>query len=96
MIGLCMVMGSTSGDSLTQNTVDPTMRARVTAVQAISVGMPSLGAVVIGWAGTIWGIQLPFTIAAGVALCMWIVLSRTVRRQRGLLERPRSTAEAGA
>jgi len=95
LIGLCMVMGSTSGDSLTQNTVDPTMRARVTAVQAmISVGMPSLGAVVIGWAGTIWGIQLPFTIAAGIALCMWIVLSRNARAQRGLLERPRTSAEA--
>jgi MFS family permease len=96
MIGLCMVMGSTSGDSLTQNAVDPTMRARVTAVQAmISVGMPSLGAVIIGWAGTIWGIQLPFTIAAGLAFCMWIVLSRIVRKQRALLERSRELATAG-
>ena len=33
MIGTCVVMGSTSGDSLTQNSVDPTKRARVTSVQ---------------------------------------------------------------
>ena len=44
LIGLCVVMGSTSGDSLTQNSVDPAMRARVTSVQAmISVGLPSFG-----------------------------------------------------
>ena len=95
MIGLCVVMGSTSGDSLTQNSVDPTMRARVTSVQSmITVGMPSLGAVAIGWAGEHFGIQLPFTIAAGLGFCMWIVLSRNVRAQRAQLERPRELAKA--
>jgi len=97
VIGLSMVMGSTSGDSLTQNSVDPTMRARVTAVQAmISVGMPSLGAIAIGWAGEHFGIQWPFTIAAAIALCLWIVLSRNVTAQRSLLERPHEDAQARA
>jgi MFS family permease len=92
MIGMCVVMGSTSGDSLTQNSVDPTMRARVTSVQSmITVGMPSLGAVAIGWAGEHLGIQLPFTIAAAIGFCMWIVLSRNVTAQRSQLERPRAT-----
>lgn len=87
MIGVCMVMTSTSGDSLTQNSVDPTMRARVMAVQAmISVGLPSVGAVLIGWAGTLWGVQLPFTVASAIALCLWLIFSRAVRAQRGLLE----------
>ncbi len=95
MIGVCVVMGSTSGDSLTQNAVDPTMRARVTSVQSmITVGMPSLGAVAIGWAGEHLGIQLPFTIAAGLGFCMWLVLSRNVTAQRAQLERPRELAKA--
>lgn len=97
MIGLCVVMGSTSGDSLTQNSVDPTMRARVTSVQSmITVGMPSLGAVAIGWAGEHLGIQLPFTVAAAIGFCMWIAFSGTVRKQRASLERPRELAKADA
>lgn len=97
MIGLCVVMGSTAGDSLTQNSVDPTMRARVTSVQSmITVGMPSLGAVAIGWAGEHLGIQLPFTIAACLGFCLWIVFQRGSLAQRASLERPRAPVEQKA
>jgi len=88
-----MVTSSTSGDSLTQSAVDPQMRARVTAVQAmIAVGFPSAGSLLIGWAGTKVGIQLPFTVAAALAFVAWFVCSRILWRQRDALERPREVA----
>ncbi len=93
VIACCMVTSSTSGDSMTQNAVDPSMRARVTAVQAmIAIGLPAAGAVAIGWAGTKVGIQPPFTVSAVLGFALWYVFSRILWRQRDVLERPREPA----
>jgi MFS family permease len=90
VIAFSMVCASVAGDSLMQNSVDPSMRARVTSVETmINIGFPAMGAIAIGWAGTVYGIQLPLTISACVAVGVWLVMSPILWRQRGALERPK-------
>ena len=89
VIAFAMVCGAVAGDSLMQNAVDPAMRARVTSVEAmINIGMPALGAILIGWAGTQFGVQAPFTVAALLALAVWLFMGRILWRNRDALERP--------
>jgi hypothetical protein len=89
VIAFSMVCAAVAGDSLMQNSVDPAMRARVTAVETmINIGFPALGAILIGWAGTIYGIQIPLTISACVAVGVWLVMSPILWRRRDMLERP--------
>jgi MFS family permease len=96
LIAFAMVAGAIAGDSLMQNAVDPQMRARVTSVETmINIGMPALGSILIGWAGTRYGIQAPFTVSALAAVAVWLVLARALWRQRDALERPRSRAILG-
>jgi MFS family permease len=94
VIAFSMVCASVSGDSLAQNSVDPSMRARVTSVETmINIGFPAMGAILIGWAGTIYGIQLPLTISASIAVGVWLVIGPILWKQRHVLERPRPTVQ---
>jgi hypothetical protein len=94
IIAFSMVCAAVAGDSLMQNSVDPAMRARVTSVETmINIGFPAMGAVLIGSAGTIYGIQMPLTISASLAVGMWLVISPILWRQRGALERPKDRAK---
>ena len=93
IIAFSMVCASVSGDSLMQNSVDPAMRARVTSVETmINIGFPAAGAILIGWAGTHFGIQMPLAVSAVGALCVWLVFSRILWAQRDTLERPKERA----
>jgi MFS family permease len=94
VIAFAMICATVSGDSLMQNSVDPSMRARVTSVETmINIGFPSLGGVLIGWAGTYYGIQLPLTISASIAIIVWLVLAPVLWRQRDALERTKERAK---
>ncbi len=93
VIAFAMICATVSGDSLMQNSVDPAMRARVTSVETmINIGFPSLGGVLIGWAGTLYGIQVPLTVSASIAVLVWLVLAPVLWRQRDSLERGKQLA----
>jgi MFS family permease len=94
VIAFAMICATVSGDSLAQNAVDPSMRARVTSVETmINIGFPALGGVMIGWAGEFYGIQLPLTISASIAILVWLFLAPILWRHRHALERPREQAK---
>ena len=96
VIAFAMICATVSGDSLMQNSVDPAMRARVTSVETmINIGFPSLGGVMIGWAGTYYGIQLPLTVSASIAIVVWLAISPILWRQREMLERPKAAPPSG-
>jgi len=93
MTGFCLVITSTSASSLIQNTVEPGLRARVLALDSmISTGAPSLGAMVVGWAGTQWGIQPPLFAAAMLGLLVILLAWPHVRRETISLEAGRRQA----
>ena len=87
MTGFCLVITSTSASSLIQNSVEPGLRARVLALDSmISTGAPSLGAMVVGWAGTQFGIQPPLLAAAILGLLVVLLAWPHVRRETISLE----------
>jgi MFS family permease len=89
--GVCLVITSTSASSLIQHSVEPSLRARVLALDSmISTGAPSLGAMVVGWAGTHFGIQPPLFAAAVLGLLVVALAWPHVRRETMSLETGRS------
>lgn len=93
-IGVTVVITNTATSSLIQNTVDPSLRARVMAFDSmLSVGAPSVGAVLIGWAGSYFGIQAPLAVAAVVGLAIVTLSQSHVRSEMANLETGRLTAD---
>lgn len=87
VVGFCLVITSTSASSLIQHAVEPALRARVMALDSmISTGAPALGAIVVGWAGSRFGVQVPLFAAAMIGLMVFLVLRPHVRREAGCLE----------
>jgi len=94
--GFCVVIASTSASTLIQNNVEPSLRARVMALDSmLSTGGPALGAMVVGWAGTHFGVQPPLFAAALVGLAVIMLARPHVRRETINLEtgRQRQAAE---
>jgi predicted MFS family arabinose efflux permease len=91
MSGFCVVVASTAASSLIQNTVEPALRARVMSLDSmISTGAPALGATMIGWAGSHFGVQAPLFVAATLGLIVMAVSHRHVRSETRNLETGRS------
>lgn len=67
VVGGFMLAGNVSAQSLIQNTVEPTMRARVLSLFIIFAhGMPALGAIIMGWIASSAGLQV--TVGGGALL----------------------------
>jgi MFS family permease len=87
LCGFCVVVASTSASSLIQNTVEPALRARVLSLDSmISTGAPALGATVIGFAGSHFGVQPPMFVAAVLGLLVMALARRHVRGETRALE----------
>ncbi len=87
LIGFCVVIGSTAASSLIQHSVEPSLRARVMALDSmISTGAPALGAILIGSAGARFGIQGPLFAAALIGIVVLLVARPHVRRVTDRLE----------
>jgi MFS family permease len=77
-LGFCLITMAVSSQSLIQNSVDATKRARVISLSTgIAVGFPAVGALVIGLFSDFFGVQGP-TLMAGL-LCL-IYSGWSVRR----------------
>ena len=77
-LGFCLIIMAVSSQSLIQNSVDATKRARVISLSTgIAVGFPAIGALVLGLFSDFWGVQGP-TLLAGLS-CL-IYSSWAVRR----------------
>ncbi len=85
--GFSVVVGSTCCSSLIQGTIDPAFRARVMAFDSMmSIGGPAVGALLIGWLGTYFGVQAPLVTAAVLGLAVWLVVAPKVRAEIPSLE----------
>ena len=87
VLGFSLITMAVSSQSLVQNVVDPTKRARVISLSTgMAVGFPALGALILGAFGDVFGVQAPVLGAAGLCATYWIWASRRVRRQSDLME----------
>ncbi len=86
-LGFSLVIMAVASQSLVQNAVETSKRARVISLSTgMAVGFPALGALVLGSLGDVLGVQTP--VLAGAALCLiyWLWASKRLRRQSDLME----------
>jgi MFS family permease len=86
-LGFSLVTMAVASQSLVQNAVDPSKRARVISLSTgMAVGFPALGALILGSIGDILGVQTPVLVAAAICLLYWFWASKRLRRQSDLME----------
>lgn len=87
-VGYFLLIGGISSQSLVQNVVAPQLRARVLSLYLVaSFGLPSLGALVIGWIASLAGLQVTFAASAVLAVLIWLWARPIASAQASQLER---------
>ncbi|MBT7954277.1 MAG: MFS transporter [Rhodospirillaceae bacterium] len=86
-LGFSLVTMAVASQSLVQNAVDSSKRARVISLSTgMAVGFPALGALILGSIGDVLGVQIPVLVAAAICLLYWFWASKRLRRQSDLME----------
>jgi MFS family permease len=89
IVGFSLIIMNVASQSLVQNVVDPSKRARVISLSTgVAVGFPAVGALVLGYFGNMIGIQLPVIFASGLCLIYFLRASKRLRLQEKDLESP--------
>lgn len=87
--GFFIVAGTISTQTLIQSSAAAHVRGRVMSLfVVISWGFPAVGAVVMGWAATAFGLAGVIGLGAGIAFLVWIPARRRAGRVAGELEAP--------
>ncbi|MEE2956396.1 MAG: MFS transporter [Pseudomonadota bacterium] len=70
--GFSMTVAGTGEQTLIQAAVDDYIRGRVISLYgAVSRGCPSLGSLLMGWAGDYVGLRWPVIFGAVICICLW-------------------------
>jgi predicted MFS family arabinose efflux permease len=86
-MGFFMLIGGVGSQTLIQNAVHATMRARVVSLFIlISWGLPAIGALMMGWSASHFGLQNSVTIGASLTIIIWLTVLRPSRRLAPALE----------
>jgi MFS family permease len=82
-----LVVAGTCASSLIQTAVDPALRGRVMSLDStVNHGVPAVGALAVGWAGTHFGVQLPLAFAGAAGLVLLALSARRMFACRTELE----------
>jgi predicted MFS family arabinose efflux permease len=86
-MGFFMLIGGVGSQTLIQNAVHATMRARaVSLFILISWGLPAIGALVMGWSASHFGLQHSVTVGASLTIIIWLTVLRPAKRLAPALE----------
>jgi MFS family permease len=89
LMGMFMLMGNVSAQTLIQNNVEPALRARVMGLFIVfGHGLPALGALVQGWIATTVGLQAAIGGGALLMLAVWVWAFAMRRSVAAHLEAP--------
>jgi len=89
LMGVCMLCGNVSAQTLVQNAVSSDMRARVLGLFIVfGHGLPALGALMQGWLATFLGLPMAVGGSAVLMLSFWVWALFAQRRMMGELEGP--------
>jgi MFS family permease len=87
-VGFFLLIGGIGSQSLVQNVVAPELRARVLSIYLVtSFGLPSVGALIIGWIASLAGLQATTAAGAGLAVLIWFWARPVAGAQTADLER---------
>ena len=91
VMGFALVVNGTATLILIQSSLDRSMHGRVLSLYAMLLqGGTALGALVMGWFGSIFGLRTPPAVTAIFCLFVWAWLARRTRRMAQALETGRS------
>lgn len=94
IVGMMIVAGSITAQTLIQNTVEKNVRARIISITAVLAwGLPAIGAAAMGWVAEFLGLSITLAIGAGLTILLWLWGHRAGVRLAPLLESG-SVAEA--
>jgi predicted MFS family arabinose efflux permease len=86
--GFFMLLGSIASQTLMQNAVDSTMRARVMSLFVVLAwGVPAIGALAEGWLASFIGLQPVVAVGAVIAIAVWLWARPAGSRFAAALER---------
>ena len=89
-VGVSIIGCTVSSQSLIQNAVDPDKRGRIISLSTgMAVGLPAIGALVLGSLGEKFGLQIPFVTFMLIGIFYWILAARTVVPNSDMLEKSR-------
>lgn len=89
LVGIFMLLGNVSAQSLIQNSVDSGVRARVLSLYIVFAhGLPAVGALVMGRIATEAGLQLTIGGGALMMVLVWLWARPKAGRMAEILERP--------
>ena len=89
-VGVSIIGCTVSSQSLIQNAVDPDKRGRIISLSTgMAVGLPAIGALVLGSLGEKFGLQIPFVTFMLIGIFYWIFAARTVVPNSEILEKSR-------
>ena len=72
VVGMTVVAGSITAQTLIQNAVDPEVRARVISITAVlSWGLPAIGAFLMGWIAEFIGLSITLASGAILGVLVW-------------------------
>ena len=87
IVGMTIVAGSITSQTLIQNTVDPQIRGRVISITAVLAwGMPAIGAALMGWLAEFLGFAITLASGAFLTFFLWIWAHSAGNRVEGMLE----------
>ena len=73
IVGMTVVAGSITAQTLIQNSVDQNVRARIIGITAVlSWGLPAIGAAAMGWIAEFLGLSITLAIGAGITALLWL------------------------
>jgi MFS family permease len=91
LMGVCMLSGNVSAQTLVQNSVSTEMRARVLGLFIVfGHGLPAVGALAQGWLASYFGLPAAVSGSAILMLGFWVWALFVYSRVSGELERARS------
>jgi len=73
VVGMAIVAGSITAQTLIQNTVEQKVRARVISITAVLAwGLPAIGAAAMGWVAEFLGLAITLAIGAALTVLLWM------------------------
>jgi len=86
-IGFFMMVSGVSAQTLIQNATSSEMQTRAVSLFVLfNWGMPAVGALIMGWIATFFGLQFTIALGASLGLVFWLWSKREGRRQVANLE----------
>ena len=87
IVGMAIIAGSITAQTLIQNTVDQKVRGRVISITAmLSWGLPAVGAAMMGWIAEFLGLTSTLAIGAGLTALLWLWGHSAGNRLASMLE----------